>query len=115
MAVRRGPYLLDSEKRIQASETKCLRKPLRISYWEHKTNDWIRSESNFFVGPEEPLLTTVKTRKLAWLGHVKHHDSRPKTILRGTFDTVVGRGNPGWITSKSGRPCPCQNLSLIHI
>ena len=26
-------------------------------------------------------------------------------------DTVVGRGNAGWTSSKSGRPCPCQNGS----
>ena len=31
--------LADSEKRIQAFETKCLRKLLRIFYLEHKTND----------------------------------------------------------------------------
>ena len=24
-------------------------------------------------------------------------------------DAVVGRGNAGWKTSKSGHPCPCQN------
>ena len=24
---------------------------------------------------------------------------------------MVGRGNSGWITSKYGRPCPCQNYS----
>ena len=26
-------------------------------------------------------------------------------------DTVVGGGNPGWKTSMSGHPCPCQNCS----
>ena len=26
-------------------------------------------------------------------------------------DTVVGRENAGWTTSKSGHPCPCQNCS----
>ena len=50
---------LDSEKRIQAFETKCLRKILRIFYFEHKTNDWVRSKINFLVGTQEPLLTTV--------------------------------------------------------
>ena len=30
-------------------------------------------------------------------------------------DAVVDRGNAGWTTSKTGLPCPCQNLSLIHI
>ena len=40
--------LADSEKRIQAFETKCLRKLLHISYLEeHKTNDWVRSKIKF--------------------------------------------------------------------
>ena len=63
-----GPYLLTPEKRIQVFETKCLRKLLRISHLEHKTNDWVRSKINFLVGPQEPLLATVKRRKLSWFG-----------------------------------------------
>ena len=39
--------LADSEKRIQAFETKCLWELLHISYLEHKTNDWMRSNINF--------------------------------------------------------------------
>ena len=56
--------LVDSEERIQAFETECMRK-LRISYLEHKTDDWVRSKINILVGPREPLLATVKKRKLA--------------------------------------------------
>ena len=26
-------------------------------------------------------------------------------------DAVTGRGNAGWIASKGGHPCPCQNCS----
>ena len=51
--------LADSEKRIQAFETKCPRKLLRISYLEHRTNDWVQSNVSFLVGPQEPLLATV--------------------------------------------------------
>ena len=51
--------LADSEKRIQAFETKCPRKLLRIFYLEHRTNDWVQSNVSFLVGPQEPLLTTV--------------------------------------------------------
>ena len=67
-AVKHGPCLLTLRKRIQAFETKCMRKLLRISYLEHKTNDWVRSKINFLVGPQEPLLATVKRRKLSWFG-----------------------------------------------
>ena len=52
--------LADTEKkRIQAFETKCMRKLLCISYLEHKTNDWVRNKVNFLMGPQEPLLATV--------------------------------------------------------
>ena len=55
------------------------------SYLEHKTNDWVRGKINFLVGPQEPLLATVKRRKLAWFGHVTRHVSLSKTILQGTL------------------------------
>ena len=35
--------LKKEEEKNQAFETKCLRKLLRISCLEHKTNDWVRS------------------------------------------------------------------------
>ena len=80
--------LADCEKRIQAFETKCLRKRRRISYLEHKTKDWVR----ILVGPQGPLLATVKRRKLAWFGHVTCHDSLFKTILQGTLKGGRRRG-----------------------
>ena len=67
--------LADCEKRSQTFETKCLRKLLRISYLEHKTNDWVPSKISFLVCPQEPLLATVERRKLACFGHVTRHDS----------------------------------------
>ena len=75
--------LADSEKKIQAFETKCVRKLIWISYSEHKTNDWVRSKNNFFLGPQEPLLATVKSRKLAWFGHLSHHENPPSGHLGG--------------------------------
>ena len=78
--------LADSDKRIQAFKTKCLRKLLHISHLEYKTNDWVRSKINSLVAPQEPLLTTVKRRKFAWFGHVAHHDSLSKIILRDTLE-----------------------------
>ena len=64
------------------------------SYQVHKTNDWMRGKINFFVGPEEPLLATVVRRKLAWFGHVTHHDRLSKTILLGTLEG--GRQRKCW-------------------
>ena len=60
-----------------------MKKLLYISYLEHKTNDWVRSKINFFVGPQESLVATVRRRKLAWFGLVTHHNSFSKTNFRG--------------------------------
>ena len=73
-------------------QTKCMKKLLRISYLEHKTNDWMRSKINSRVDPQKPLLATVKRRKLAWFGHITRHDSLPKTILQGTLEGGRRRG-----------------------
>ena len=51
-----GTPFADPEKRIKAFETQCLGKLLCISYLEHKT------KMNFLVGPQEPLLATIKRR-----------------------------------------------------
>ena len=89
----------DSEKRIQAFETKCLRKVLRVSYLEHKTNDWVRSKINSLVGTQEPLLATVERWKLAWFGHVTCQNSLSKTILQGTLEggRRCGRQRKCWV------------------
>ena len=52
--VRLWTMLADDERRIQAFETKCLRKLLRISYREHNTNDYVRSLVKNLVDPREP-------------------------------------------------------------
>ena len=78
--------LADSEKGIQAFEIKSMRKLHGICYLEHMTNDWVRSKINVLVGPQEPLLATVKRRKLAWFGQVTRRDSLSKTILQGTLE-----------------------------
>ena len=82
----------DTEKRIQAFEFKCLRKLLRISYMEHKTNEYVRSRVTFLAGPHEPLLATVKRRKLGWFGHTTCCNGLSKTILQGTLEGSRRRG-----------------------
>ncbi|KAH3852769.1 hypothetical protein DPMN_095287 [Dreissena polymorpha] len=36
--------------------------------------------TTILAGPQEPLLATVKRRKLAWFGHVTRHDFLRKTV-----------------------------------
>ena len=61
-----------------------------MSYFEYRTNDFVLSKIKFLVSPQEPLLATVKRRKLAWFGHVTRHDSLSKTILQGTLEKGDG-------------------------
>ena len=84
--------LADSERRITAFENKSFRKLLRISYKDHATNDFVRTLVEGYVGPQEPLLATVRRRKLKWFGHVSRHDTLSKTILQGTVEGGRRRG-----------------------
>ena len=96
-------------KRIQALETKSRRKLLRISYSEHKTNDWKWSKINFLMGPQE--LATARDGNLHGSNMSHATTASPKPSFRapwGVGDAVVGTGNAGWTTSKSGHPCLCR-------
>ena len=75
------------------------RKLLRIHYSEHKTNEYVRQRIDILAGKQEPLLTVMKRRKLAWFGHVNRHDSLAKTILQGTVEggRRRGRQHKAWV------------------
>ena len=111
MAVKHGPCLIvgseDKRKKIQLYETKRLRKLVHIIYLEHKTNDWVRSKINF-------LWRLSRDGNLLGSGTPHATTAFPKPSFRAPWRVgyaVVGRGNAGWTTSKSGHPCPCQSCS----
>ena len=60
----------DLERRIKAFEHTCYRRVLRISYTEHRTNEFVRQQVTNYSGRQEPLLATVKPRKLALYDHI---------------------------------------------
>ena len=78
---------------------KCMRKLLRISYLERKTNEFVKARVQSFVGPGEPLLATVKRCKLQKIGHETKHDTLSKTILQGTVagGRKRGRQRKSWL------------------
>ena len=81
------------------------------------TSNWLPIQINCLVGPQEPLLATVRTQKLAWFRRVTHHDYLSKTILQGTLEgggNVVNRRNTGLTMSKIGHTCPCLNCHQQH-
>ena len=74
----------EPQRRIQATEMRCYRKILCISYKEHVTNKEAHAKIQQAIGPHEDLLTMVKRCKLQWYGHVSRSSGLAKTILQGT-------------------------------
>ena len=87
------------EERIRSFEMKCFRRLLQISWREHRTNDSVRLQVSSLAGPQEPLLSTIKRRKLSWFGHVTRHNTLSKTILQGTVEggRRKGRQRKSWV------------------
>ena len=66
--------LADSEKRIQAFETKCLRKLLYDSYLEHKTDNSVQ-KGQLSCGTKGTSSGNYKKRELTRFGYVTCRDS----------------------------------------
>jgi len=91
----------EAERRISTFEDKCFRKMLKISYREHKTNEYVHQKVKEYVGKYEHLLTIVKRRKMKYFGHVIRHDNLQKTIVQGTVEGNRKRGRPrkNWMSN----------------
>ena len=46
------------------------------------------------VGKFEPLLTTIKRRKMSYYGHICRHNSLANTIMQGQVEGARSRGRP---------------------
>ena len=84
--------IAELQRRIQATEMRCYRKILRISYKDHVTNEEVRAKIQQAIGPYEDLLTIVKRCKLQWCGHVSRSSGLAKTILEGTVKEGIRQG-----------------------
>ena len=71
----------ETERCVQTFATTYFRTLLRISYTEHKTNEYVDS----LAGKQDPLLATVNRRKLPCFGHVTRHNTIANTILKGPW------------------------------
>jgi len=77
------------QRRIEAFEMWCYRRPLRVSWTQRKTNEWVLLE----LGEKRQLLKDIKTRKIRYYEHVMRKDScLEKDIIQGH---VNGRRSPG--------------------
>ena len=82
----------ETTRRLQAFESKSYRRLLGIPWHARKTNEFVFAQVKTLAGPQEPLLTIVKRRKLSWFGHVTRHNGLTKTILQGTLEGGRRRG-----------------------
>ena len=71
------------QRRKQATEMRCYRKILHISYKDDVTNEEVGAKIQQAIGRHEDLLTIVKRRKLQWYVHVSRSSGQVKTILQG--------------------------------
>ena len=69
-------------------------KLLGISYSDHITNEAeeVKARTENAIGPYEDLLTSVKSRKLKWYGHVTRSSGLAKIILQETIQGGRRRG-----------------------
>ena len=86
--------MLNEEKKISAFENKSHRRLLEINYRQMKTTAYVKETITILVGKYEPLLTTIKRRKLSYYGHLCRHDSLSKTIMQGRVEGTRVRGRP---------------------
>ena len=79
------------EKKINAFETKCYRRMLRIPWIEKRKNTEILKELK--VG-HDWLLNNIKARKLSYFGHLKRHDSLKRQILEARLEGIRRKDRP---------------------
>ena len=63
----------DIEKRIQATDMRCIQKLLCISYKDHIANEEVKNRIRQAIGPYEDLLPTVEKCKVKYYGHVTRY------------------------------------------
>ena len=68
-------------EKMQAFENKSHRKLLCITYKEGKINIVVKNKINTLIGTFEPLLQTIRRRKLKWFGHTSRYNSITKNCL----------------------------------
>ena len=81
------------EKRIDAFEMRCLRRLLKVSYTEHRTNVSIREEVNA-IHSQTPLIVLVRRRKLQYFGHIVRAGGLCLNVLQGCVAGGRARGRP---------------------
>ena len=66
---------------MKATEMRCFRRILGISYRDHVTNKEVRNTIRHAIGPYKDLIRTVRKRKLRWNGNLARSTGLAKKIL----------------------------------
>ena len=82
------------ERKLQATEMRCFRRLLCISYRDHVTNEEVRYSIRNAIRPYQDLITIERKKiKLRWYRHITRSTGLAKIILQGTVVTVPeGKG-----------------------
>ena len=84
-------HLKDRREKDNFFRDEMLRKILRISWTERKTNASVLEQ----LGVKAPqLFNLIKKQKLSYFGHIKRHNTVEKLFLEGTSEGRRGRGRP---------------------
>ena len=77
-------------KRIEGFEMWCLRKMLKVSYKEHKTNEEVMR----VAGYKRSLKMDILRRKAKYLGHTLRKNGMQRQLLEAYIEGSRGRGRP---------------------
>lgn len=76
--------------KLEAFEMWTWRNMMKISWQEHKTNDYVLQT----VGERRKILEMIMERKKKWLGHILRGESLVRDVLEGRLEGSRGRGRP---------------------
>jgi hypothetical protein len=77
-------------KKLEAFEMWCLRKMLRVSYKEHKTNEEVMKVANH----KRSLKAEIIRRKTRYLGHILRKNGMQRQLMEACVVGSRGRGRP---------------------
>jgi len=80
----------NNNKKLQAFEMWMLRRMLKITWTEHKTNNKVLQLAKATL----TILSSIKKRKCKYFGHLTRESSIQRVILEGKIEGKRGKGRP---------------------
>ena len=105
----------DIRKKLEASEMWFLRRMLRISWTEKKTNEEVLKQAE----TKRLLIRTIRKRQMQFVGHLNRHKCIEHLALTGKIEGKKGKGRPrktylnslnSWVTKKE-----LSNINFLRL